>query len=165
MRCPYCKEFNQDKVIDSRVTEGGTAIRRRRECQSCGRRFTTKERPDEDARLMVIKRDGTRVPFDRDKVITGLRRTCYKRPVSDEQIQEMVERLEERLFEMNEREVESRVIGEMVSADLRQLDQISYVRFASVYRNFQDVGEFIDEARDVIERSGSNIDGQQDLFD
>lgn len=164
MRCPYCKELDNDKVIDSRLTEGGTAIRRRRQCEACGRRFTTKERPDEEARLVVVKRDGARVPFDHSKIVIGLRRTCYKRPVPDERIQAVADEIEEQLTLSGEREVTSRRIGEMVSAALREIDQIAYVRFASVYRDFQDVGEFIEEARDVIERTSSEIDGQQKLF-
>lgn len=165
MKCPYCKALNNDKVIDSRLTEGGTAIRRRRQCEACGRRFTTKERPDEEARLVVVKRDGARVPFERAKIVLGLRRTCYKRPVSDERIQAVADQIEELLTQAGEREVSSRQIGEMVSAALREIDQIAYVRFASVYRDFQDVGEFIEEAQDVIQRKRSEVDGQRQLFD
>lgn len=164
MRCPYCKEADHDRVIDSRVTEGGSAIRRRRECLVCGRRYTTKERVDEEAKLTVVKRDGTRMPFDRAKIILGLRRACFKRPVSAEQITHLADRVEDVLLQLGRREIPSKQIGELVTRELRNLDQIAYVRFASVYRNFQDVGEFIDEAKGLIERSGDHIDGQQELF-
>lgn len=114
---------------------------------------------------MVVKRDGARVPFDRAKIVVGLRRTCYKRPVPDERIQALADEIDERLTRAGEREVSSREIGEMVAAALRDIDQIAYVRFASVYRDFQDVGEFIEEAQDVIQRKRSEIDGQGRLFD
>jgi transcriptional repressor NrdR len=164
MRCPFCKATNNDRVIDSRLTEGGNAIRRRRECLACGRRYTTKERVDEEAKLTVVKRDGTRVPFDRGKIVTGLRRACFKRPVPAEQIAALVGEVEEELMQLGRREVPAKLIGELVVGKLRHVDQIAYVRFASVYRNFQDVGEFIDEAKDVLERSVQHVSGQQDLF-
>jgi len=164
MQCPYCKQTNLDRVLDSRVTEAGTAIRRRRECLRCGKRYTTKERVDLESRIRVIKRDGTRMPFDRTKIILGVERACFKRPVSVEQIERLAENIEDELVQLGQREVPSKLIGAWVARELRKLDPIAYVRFASVYRNFQDVGEFIQEARDLMERAGGEASGQQELF-
>jgi len=163
MRCPFCKS-NDDKVIDSRSSEGGTVIRRRRACQTCKRRFTTYERIEETVRLAVIKRDGTRVAYDREKVVAGLQRACWKRPVSLEQMNQIAEAVEEQIFRQFDREVPSRFIGEEVAKRLRRLDSIAYVRYASVYRQFQDVGEFIEEAQEVMERALQETPGQQELF-
>ena len=165
MRCPYCREINQDKVIDSRLSENGEAIRRRRACISCGKRFTTKERVEQDVRLMVLKRDGTRVPYDRAKILAGAQRAGYKRPLTDEQIAEIVDRVEDALFKEYDREVSSQAIGQLVCDTLRDFDQIAYVRFASVYRQFQDLGELIDEAKEVIHRQSTETPGQQQLFE
>lgn len=164
MRCPFCKE-EDDKVVDSRATEGGCSIRRRRECLRCGRRFTTYERVEEVIRLSVIKRDGTRVPYDREKIAEAIRRAAYKRRVTQERIKQIVDEVEDYLVSNYEKEVSSQTIGERVAAVLRRVDQVAYVRFASVYRQFQDVGEFIEEAQDVMERAASDIPGQQDLFE
>jgi transcriptional repressor NrdR len=164
MRCPYCKEVNDDKVIDSRLSEGGEVIRRRRVCMACGKRFTTKERTEHDVKLMVIKRDGARVPFDRSKILAGIQRACYKRPVEEERLVKLTDEIEDVIFKQYDREVSSQVIGAIVANHLRDLDQIAYVRFASVYRQFQDIGELIDEARQVLERRKSSVPGQQELF-
>jgi transcriptional repressor NrdR len=165
MRCPYCKEINQDKVIDSRLSEGGEVIRRRRVCQSCNKRFTTKERAEHDIKLMVVKRDGARVPYDRSKVLGGIQRACYKRPIEEEKLIKLTDEIEDIIFKQHDREVSSQVIGSVVGDQLRELDQIAYVRFASVYRQFQDLGELISEAKDVMDRSTTVSPGQQKLFD
>lgn len=165
MRCPFCKEINQDKVIDSRLSEGGEVIRRRRVCQVCKKRFTTKERVEQDVRLMVIKRDGSRVPYEREKILAGVQRACYKRPIDDDMLHKLVDEVEDRLFKRYDREVPSQIIGSLVGDLLRDLDQIAYVRFASVYREFQDLGELIEEAQDVMDRHTSRNPGQQRLFD
>jgi transcriptional repressor NrdR len=163
MQCPFCGQDN-DKVVDSRSSEAGRVVRRRRHCLSCNRRFTTYERPEEHIRLTVIKKDGSRVPYDRQKVIEGLRKACYKRPVTDEQIRQIVDATEEEVFRSFEREVPSSFIGDAASRQLRDVDQIAYVRFASVYRNFKDVGELLDEAREIDELPRP-APGQRDLFD
>lgn len=164
MRCPFCKA-NDDKVVDSRLTEAGHSIRRRRECLACSRRYTTYERVEETVKLTVIKRDGTRLPYDRDKIAESIRRAAYKRRITPEQIEQIVDEVEEHLVSNYEKEVSSQTIGERVALVLRRVDQVAYVRFASVYRQFKDVGEFIEEARDVIERAASDIPGQQNLFE
>jgi len=164
MRCPYCKE-NDDKVVDSRLTEGGQSVRRRRECLACQRRFTTYERVEEAVRLSVIKRDGSRVPYNREKIGESIRRAAYKRPISPERISQIVDEVEDYLVSRYEKEVSSQTIGERVATVLRRVDQVAYVRFASVYRQFQDVGEFIEEAQDVMQRAASDIPGQQNLFE
>ncbi len=165
MRCPYCKEINQDKVIDSRLSEGGEVIRRRRVCMGCNKRFTTKERTEQDVKLMVVKRDGGRVPYDRSKVLAGIQRACYKRPINEEVLVKLTDEVEDIIFKQYDREVSSHVIGSEVGQRLREIDQIAYVRFASVYRQFQDLGELIDEAKDVIDRENENAPGQQRLFE
>ncbi len=164
MRCPFCKEDN-DKVIDSRSSDGGNVVRRRRRCLSCSRRFTTYERIEGQFRLTVIKRDGARVPYDREKIREGVRQAAYKRPISAERIEQIVDEVEEYLVANFEKEVSSQTVGEQVAAVLRRVDQVAYVRFASVYRQFRDVGDFIDEARDLIDRTARDIPGQQNLFD
>jgi transcriptional repressor NrdR len=148
MQCPFCGQDN-DKVVDSRSSEGGKVVRRRRQCVSCERRFTTYERPEEAIRLYVLKKSGVREPYDRSKLITGLERACYKRPVKDEQIREIVEATEEDIYRRFEKEVPAGFIGDIASGHLRHIDKIAYVRFASVYREFADVGELINEANDV----------------
>lgn len=163
MRCPFCKKDN-DKVIDSRASDGGQCIRRRRECLHCERRFTTYERIEETVKLSVIKRDGSRVPYDRIKILEGVRRAAYKRPISAEQLEQVVDEVEEHLVSHYEREVSSQTIGERVASVLRRVDKVAYVRFASVYRQFEDVGDFIDEAREVMRQSAQDIPGQQNLF-
>ncbi len=163
MQCPFCGQDN-DKVVDSRSSDGGRAVRRRRQCLVCNRRFTTKERPDESIRLAVIKKDGSRVVYEREKVIVGLRRACYKRPISDGQILKIVEATEEEMFRRFDREVPSRFIGDLISSYLRRLDKVAYVRFASVYRQFADVGEFINEVEHVRDTPMLGP-GQQNLFE
>lgn len=148
MQCPACGN-DDDKVVDSRSSEGGRVIRRRRECLSCSRRYTTYERVEETLRLSVIKKDGSRVPYDRQKLILGLQRSCYKRPVADSQIRQIVEAAEEEIFRRFDKEVPARFIGDLVCGHLRAVDKVAYIRFASVYRDFQDVGEFINEASEV----------------
>lgn len=165
MRCPYCREINQDKVIDSRLSENGEVIRRRRVCISCNKRFTTKERVEQDVKLMVIKRDGSRVPYERHKILSSLQRAAYKRPISDEIMTGMVDAIEDTLFKQYDREVSSQIIGKLAGDQLRQVDQIAYVRFASVYRRFQDLGQLIDEAQEVIEHHVTDAPGQQRLFE
>ncbi|MBE0534427.1 MAG: transcriptional repressor NrdR [Phycisphaerae bacterium] len=161
MRCPFCKEDN-DKVVDSRSSEGGRVIRRRRQCLGCKRRFTTYEKIGESVKISVIKKDGSRVPYDREKVIAGIQKACYKRPVSADQIQEMADRVEEDVFRSYDREVSSRFIGERTMRHLRSVDKVAYIRFASVYREFTDAGELIDEVtRAMLE---SEHPDQPDLF-
>jgi transcriptional repressor NrdR len=162
MQCPYCGQ-DHDKVVDSRSSEGGRAVRRRRECLDCGQRFTTYERPEEVIKLNVLKKDGTRVPYDRQKVIDGLQKACFKRPVSDEQLLTIITSAEEDMLVSFDKDVPSKFIGDVVSAQLRKVDKIAYVRFASVYRNFTDVGELIEEAREV-DSSPEAGPGQGDLF-
>lgn len=153
MKCPFCTQ-QDNKVIDSRLSKEGQVIRRRRECIGCGRRFTTYERIEE-INPLVVKKDGRREVFDRQKIINGLKLACQKRPVSAEQVDQLVETVERRLQEMGEREVSSSVIGELVMKLLHDLDAVAYVRFASVYRSFQDIGEFMTELRDLAsERRG-----------
>jgi len=163
MRCPFCNA-DDDKVIDSRSTDGGRCIRRRRMCVVCNRRSTTYERVQEKVRLSVIKRDGSRVPYDRGKIRESIRQASYKRPITVERVDQAVDEVEEHLITTFEKEVSSQAIGERVANVLRQVDQVAYVRFASVYRRFEDVGEFIEEAQDVIDRRTNDIPGQQTLF-
>ena len=149
MRCPYCKE-DQDKVIDSRSSEAGRIIRRRRECIVCSRRFTTYEKIGESFKLSVVKKDKSRVPYDREKIITGLQKACYKRPVSAEQIQELADHVEEDIFKTSDKEVTSAFIGDSVMRHLRFVDKVAYIRFASVYRDFNDAGDLIQEVSEAI---------------
>jgi transcriptional repressor NrdR len=165
MRCPYCKEINSDKVIDSRLSEGGEVIRRRRICQECSKRFTTKERVEHDVKLMVVKSGGGRVPYDRNKILAGIQRACYKRKVKDETMIRVVDQVEDALFKDHDREVTSRTIGHLVCEKLRDIDQIAYLRFASVYRSFGDLKELIEEAQDVMDRQKIKTPGQQQLFE
>ena len=148
MKCPYCEE-NQDKVIDSRPAEDGAAIRRRRECLACGARFTTYEKVEQPS-LIIVKKDGTRELFDRDKVMSGIVKACMKRPVSSEQMEALVREVEERCRNTLEREVSSKQVGEWVMEGLKALDDVAYVRFASVYRQFKDVNEFMEELEDLL---------------
>jgi transcriptional repressor NrdR len=165
MRCPFCKETDQDKVIDSRLSEGGEVIRRRRHCMACNKRFTTKERVETEIRLMVVKRDGKRQPYDRAKLMDGIERACYKRPLNEEAVNHVVDQVEDHLFREFEREVPSQAIGHIVCQRLRRLDEIAYVRFASVYRQFKDLGELIDEAQFEMDRRKAETPGQQQLFE
>lgn len=141
MKCPFCGHLD-NKVIDSRLSQGGEVTRRRRECDNCARRYTTYERVEEVLPL-VVKKDGRREPFDRMKVSAGLRRACEKRPVSSETLEQIVDRIERELVDSGEKEVDSSVIGERCMEALRETDQVAYVRFASVYRSFKDIHEFM----------------------
>ncbi len=154
MRCPFCKE-DHDKVIDSRSSESGRVIRRRRMCIACKRRFTTYEKIGESFKLNVIKKDGSRVPYDRDKVVAGLQKACYKRPVSADQVQDVADKVEEGIFKNYDKEVSSIYIGENVMTHLRAVDKVAYIRFASVYRDFTDAGDFIDEISQAIQEPDS----------
>ncbi len=144
MRCPFCKE-DQDRVIDSRSSDNGRTIRRRRQCLACERRFTTYEKVNETFRLFVVKKDNTRVPYDRDKVISGLQKACYKRTITAEQIQQIADKVEESIFRNFDKEVSSSFVGESVMKQLRKVDKVAYIRFASIYRDFRDAGELIKE--------------------
>ncbi len=148
MRCPYCSEIN-NKVIDSRLSKDGRMIRRRRECIECGRRFTTYEKLEE-VLPMVVKKDGRREPFNRSKIIAGIRKACQKRPISMTQIEEFVDSLELYFQEQGKKEIESSEIGERVINSLREWDEVAYVRFASVYRQFKDINEFMEELEEIL---------------
>lgn len=148
MRCPYCRDL-ENRVVDSRLGKDGDAIRRRRHCERCGRRFTTYERVEE-ALPMVVKKDGRREPFERAKIVNGIKRACEKRPVSIDTIEALADGIERQLQESGEREVTSRAIGEAVMRDLHDVDGVAYVRFASVYRSFRDVHEFMHELEELI---------------
>ena len=148
MRCPFCGEDN-DRVIDSRVSHDGYAIRRRRECVDCKRRFTTYERIEE-FELKVVKKGGVREPFDAEKLRQGLAKACWKRPISDDQISSIVSEVERDIYASCDTEVDSSRLGEIVMQILRKLDQVAYVRFASVYREFQDVRDFVDELQPML---------------
>jgi transcriptional repressor NrdR len=148
MTCPFCG-FKQDRVIDSRESKEGDVIRRRRQCLGCDRRFTTYERSDEIP-YMVVKKDGRREKFDRQKVLTGLLKACEKRPVPMPKLAEIVDAVEARLSDSAEREINTTEIGEMLMDRLRNLDKIAYVRFASVYRDFQDVEAFLNELKNLV---------------
>lgn len=148
MKCPYCG-FEESKVIDSRSADDGERIRRRRECLKCSKRFTTHE-VIETVPIVVIKRDKSRQVFDREKLVTGIMRACEKRPVSLEQVQKIVDTIETKLQSGFEKEVTSQVIGELVMEQLKNIDEVSYVRFASVYRQFKDINTFMDELTKIL---------------
>jgi transcriptional repressor NrdR len=149
MKCPFCKE-DRDKVIDSRSSDGGRVIRRRRQCLVCKRRFTTYEKIGEGSKLYVVKKDNSRVPYEREKIVGGLQKACYKRPVSIEQIQRIVDRVEENIFRHFDKEVSTVFIGDCVMKQLHKVDKVAYIRFASVYRDFRDAGELIEEVSKEI---------------
>ncbi len=157
MKCPYCTNIN-NKVIDSRLSKDGRTIRRRRECLECERRFTTYEKLEE-VLPMVIKRDGRREPFNRDKIIGGINKACQKRPVSITRIEDFVDSLELYFQELGKKEVDSTEIGERVINSLKEWDEVAYVRFASVYRQFKDINEFMAELEGILrsrkEREGT----------
>jgi transcriptional repressor NrdR len=154
MKCPFCNHL-QDKVVDSRETREGDTIRRRRECLACERRFTTYERIDE-VPYMVVKKDGRREKFDRQKVLGGLLKACEKRPVSMARLSELVNQVESRVSDSPDREITTTEIGEFLMDRLRELDKIAYVRFASVYRDFQDEEAFFDELKTLIRQKGGD---------
>lgn len=149
MKCPFCGH-KEDKVIDSRSSEEGRSIRRRRECLKCRRRFTTYENIEE-ATLMVIKKDGRREPFDRKKLLAGITKACEKRPVSTQQLEGLLDKIEYTLQSKFEKEVESPAIGELVMELLYELDEVAYVRFASVYRQFKDINQFMKELKGLLD--------------
>ncbi len=150
MKCPYCGKKN-DKVVDSRSSDDDRVIRRRRECESCGRRFTTYERV-EKVPLMVVKKDSRREPFSRDKLLTGIIKACEKRPVSIKRLEKLVDKIERNLHKYFDQEVNSSEVGEMIMQELQQLDEVAYVRFASVYRQFKDVNHFMKEIRQLLRK-------------
>ena len=150
MKCHYCGNV-EDKVVDSRLSAEGNSIRRRRECLKCERRFTTYERIEESP-LMVVKKDGRREPFERKKILTGLVKACEKRPISMENLEKLVDKIEFTIQKNYEKEVKSKEIGEMAINMLQELDEIAYVRFASVYRQFKDVGQFMKELKGLLDK-------------
>ena len=154
MRCPFC-DNQETKVIDSRPTEDGHAIRRRRECERCSRRFTTYEKVEEVI-LMVVKKDGSREAFDRRKIMNGIIKACEKRPVTVATIENMVDQIERGLNNMMEKEIDSSFIGELIMDQLKDVDQVAYVRFASVYRQFTDVNKFVAEIEKLLGKQKGN---------
>ena len=149
MKCPFCN-YPDSKVVDSRPTDEGTSIRRRRECLRCFKRFTTYETV-ERLPLMLIKRDGTREPYDRNKLLSGVMKACEKRPVPQARLEQLVDTVEQRLFGTLETEVSSQKIGEMVMQELKNVDEVAYVRFASVYRQFKDINTFLEELNSLLQ--------------
>jgi transcriptional repressor NrdR len=165
MRCPFCNAEKESlKVIDSRTCDGGRSIRRRRECNNCTKRFTTYERIEENVRLTVVKRDGRRLPWDRNKIIAGLERACFKRPVPEAELIRLADEVEDEVFKSHDREVQTTMIGRLVIEKLRRLDQVAYVRFASVYRQFKTLEELMDEARAVLDARRFEDPAQGRLF-
>ena len=150
MKCPFCGHA-ENKVIDSRISKDGKAVRRRRECLGCGKRFTTYEYV-EDILPMVVKKDGRREQFDRQKILSGIKKACEKRPISMESIDKLVENVEQSCQEMQVEEISSTLIGEKIMNELKMFDGVAYVRFASVYRQFRDVGEFMSELKDLLSK-------------
>jgi len=148
MKCPFCG-YKEDKVVDSRATAEESAVRRRRECLKCAKRFTTYEYI-EDVSLMVIKKDGRREHFDRKKILAGIMRACEKRPISMEKMEDIVTQVERAIQKKSDREVQASRIGELIMEKLKALDDVAYVRFASVYRQFKDVGQFMEELKDIL---------------
>ncbi len=163
MLCPSCKH-TENKVIDSRLTESGIAIRRRRVCLKCNRRFTTKERVEEELRLAVIKADGERVPYNRDNIVSGIERACSKLGVTPEQIQGLVDKVEGEIFNGHDREISTEEIGQYVGMHLRRLSPVGYVRFMSVHRKFATVDQFVEEITEVRARAAHDSPDQQPLF-
>lgn len=154
MKCPYC-DFDTSKVVDSRPIEEGNSIRRRRECENCKKRFTTYEKI-EQVNVMVVKKDGAREFFDREKILKGIIRSCEKRPISIKQMENIVTDIEKEIVNMMQREISSEEIGNLVMDKLKDIDEVSYVRFASVYRQFKDVNSFLDELKNIIEEKAKN---------
>jgi transcriptional repressor NrdR len=152
MKCPFCG-YTESKVIDSRMSKEMDTIRRRRECLGCSKRFTTAETLEEGVPL-VVKKDGRREVFDRNKIVSGLKKACEKRPISVNQLDKVLARIEYNLTERSEREITSTQIGQMVMDELKDLDEVAYVRFASVYRQFKDITEFMEELKDLLLRKG-----------
>ena len=161
MRCPYC-HGTEDRVVDSRTSREGRAVRRRRECLSCGRRFTTYEYVEERP-LQVVKRDGSLEPYDRRKLLRSIRLPCAKRSISMAEIEAIVDEIEDELSRRGQDEVESGLIGELVMERLKRLDHVAYVRFASVYRNFQDIDEFVEELRELSARRARSVQAENQV--
>jgi len=157
MKCPYCS-YKDNKVIDSRLSKDGNMIRRRRECNDCGRRFTTYERIEESLPL-VIKKDGRREAYDRGKIMAGVLKACEKRPISINTLERLVDRIEKRVQDRGEKEVKSTVIGEETMKELHALDHVAYVRFASVYREFKDINQFMDELKGLLKEDKTHVTG------
>ena len=165
MRCPFCDADKESlKVIDSRACEGGRAIRRRRECIKCSKRFTTYERIEQQMKLTVVKKDGRRMPWNRASILNGLERACFKLSVPESELLRIVDEVEEEIFAKYDREVPSHAIGQLVIEHLRRVDKVAYVRFASVYREFRTVQEVMDEARAVLDAHRFDVPGQGRLF-
>lgn len=159
MKCPFCGA-EDTRVIDSRPADDNAAIRRRRQCEKCGKRFTTYEKL-ETMPLMVIKKDQTRVPYDRSKIENGILHSCHKRPISTDQIRKMVDEIENEIFATGEKEIPTRQIGELVMEKLKEVDQVAYVRFASVYREFKDVNTFVDEIGKLLKNKSTTSGTEQ----
>lgn len=155
MRCPFCRDDN-DRVIDSRASQDSFSIRRRRECLSCKRRYTTYERVEE-LDIKIVKKDNVREPFHPEKIKRGLAHACWKRPISEQQIEDIVAAVESEIYSQYEGEVQSRQIGEMVMRHLQGLDQVAYVRFASVYREFKDARDFVDELQPMLQKYAPSV--------
>lgn len=165
MRCPFCDAEKESlQVIDSRTCENGRAVRRRRKCLKCAKRFTTYERIEAPKRLAVVKRDGRRVPWDKEKVLAGLERACFKRPVPERELQRIADEVEEEAFAVPDREIQTTLIGEWVTDRLRRLDQVAYVRFASVHRQFKTLEDLVEDARSVLDALRYDDPGQGRLF-
>jgi transcriptional repressor NrdR len=164
MLCPSCKS-SDNKVIDSRVTESGSAIRRRRVCLGCNRRFTTKERLEDEVRLSVIKANGQRVPYNRENILGGVARACTKLDIAEQQLQELVDRVEEEVFAHHDREIKTEDIGRYVGVHLRKLHPVAYVRFMSVHRKYATIDAFIEEISDVRQLEAQEMPTQQSLFE
>ena len=163
MRCPFCQS-EQLRVIDSRNCDAGRSIRRRRKCENCGKKFTTYERVEQTIKLIVVKKSGERKPWDKGKIIAGLERACYKRPVEQAELLRVADEVEDEIKVAFDREVPSSAVGQLVIDKLRRLDQVAYVRFASVYRRFTTLEELVDEAKAVIDARRYEDPGQGQLF-
>ncbi len=160
MKCPFCAHA-ENKVIDSRISKDGDAIRRRRECIGCGKRFTTYEFVEE-VLPVVVKKDGRREPFDRTKIRSGIKKACEKRPISTDVIETLVDNVERACQDFQDKEIPSTAIGEAVMRELQALDGVAYVRFASVYRQFRDVSDFLDELKDLIHQKKDDVPGDRE---
>lgn len=166
MRCPFCDADKERlKVVDSRTCDAGKAIRRRRECIQCGKRFTTYERVERQVRLIVVKRDGRREPWNREKIVAGLERACFKRPVPASELIRIRDEVEDEVFKGHDREVTSEAIGKIVTEKLRFVDQVAYVRFASVHKRFRTLDQLVDEAKAVIDARRYDDPDQGMLFE
>jgi transcriptional repressor NrdR len=165
MQCPFCEaEKERLKVIDSRTCEGGKAIRRRRQCLQCQKRFTTYEKIEPNVRLSVVKKDGRRMPWDQKRVYQGLERACFKRPVAEADLQRIVDEVEEEIFRTYDREVPTEAVGRLVMGRIRRVDQVAYVRFASVYKQFKTLEDLVEEAKAVIDARRFEDPSQGELF-